>query len=494
MGWPKLLRIRYHWRMFSLLSGIMVGTLVVVGIWIYHSERRLRIESIRNQIELVNQRIINAYENDIDVEQFLQFVGHYYKTHPLFEHVRITLRYDGEAIENMGSPISTTEAAQLREKGSKPYPVEVAEAPDRSFYALHQESVSADGNLRVVTVLPFDSTLLSQRFQNGIYSMLALLGVILITGAFIAARRLGRNVRALQTFVERAACATGVDMPGEFANDELGDISRQIVHIAQERNAMVLRLEHEHQVALAAVEEKNRLKHQLANDLNHELKTPVAIIKGYVDTIVHHPDMDERSRTHFLHKIAEHTERLANIIQAQGYLNGLESGTMKLRTETVSVKEVAMQVATDLDAAGLLQTMNFICNVPPSCAVQVNRRLLNAILSNLIKNAALHSHGTQCVLDFEGITSEQFSLFRLSDDGTGVPAEALDNLFERFYRVETGRSRQSGGSGLGLPIVKAAVEATGGSISVANRQESHGLTFVFTLPSNAQNQEILGTN
>ena len=96
---------------------------------------------------------------------------------------------------------------------------------------------------------------------------------------------------------------------------------------------MVLRLEHEHQIALAAVEEKNRLKHQLANDLNHELKTPMAVIKGYVDTIVQHPDMDERSRRNFLQKIAEHTERLANIIQAQGYLNGLESGTMALRTE-----------------------------------------------------------------------------------------------------------------------------------------------------------------
>lgn len=493
MGWLKVLRIPYHLRMFSLLAAILVGTLVAVAVWIYHSERRLRIESIRNQIEFVNQRIINAYENDLDAEQFLQFVGHYYKAHPLFEHIRITLYYDGDIAENIGQPISTTELRKLAEHGGAPFAVEVPEMPDREFMALQLTKVSADGKLRVATVLPFDSAMLNQRFYAGVYSVLMLLAVLLIIGTYIASRRLGRNVRVLRTFAERANTDPDFDLAGEFANDELGDISRQIVHIAQERNAMVLRLEHEHQIALAAVEEKNRLKHQLANDLNHELKTPVAVIKGYVDTIVQHPDMDERSRRSFLQKIAEHTERLANIIQAQGYLNGLESGTMTLRTEAVAVKDVAMQVAADLAAAGLLEKMNFICNVPPSCTVQANRRMLNAIFTNLIKNAALHSHGTQCVLDFEG-TDGRLLLFRLSDNGTGVPADTLNSLFERFYRVESGRSRQSGGSGLGLAIVKAAVEAVGGSIAVANRADGHGLQFTFSLPQATENAEILGTN
>ena len=108
--------------------------------------------------------------------------------------------------------------------------------------------------------------------------------------------------------------------------------------------------------------------------------------------------------------------------------------------------------------------------------------MLNAILTNLIKNAALHSHGTQCVLDFEGADG-RLLLFRLSDNGVGVPADTLNSLFERFYRVESGRSRQSGGSGLGLAIVKAAVEAAGGTITVANRADCRGLQFTFTLPS-----------
>lgn len=489
MVWPKALKIRYQWRIFALQSVIMVGTIVVMGVWIHHTERRLRVESIRNQIEFVNQRIINSYENDLDAEQFLQFVGHYYKAHPLFEHIRISLYYEGEGLETLGEPISPTEMALFAEHGTAPFEVKVAGADDRRFLALQQSKVSADGKLRVVTVLPFDSAMLSQRFYSGVYSVLAMLALLLLIGTYIASRQLGRNVEALRLFAQRAGNEPDYDLPQEFANDELGDISRQIVHMAQERNAMVLRLEHEHQVAVDAMKETDRMKRRLANDLNHELKTPVAVIKGYVDTIVQHPDMDEHSRRRFLLKIAEHADRLASIIQAQSFLNGLENGSMAMSTEAVEVKDVAMQVAADLAAAGFLQTMNFICNVPPNCTVQINRRLLNAIFTNLIKNAALHSHGTQCVLDCDASTDQGMQLFRLSDNGRGVPSETLDYLFERFYRVESGRSRQSGGSGLGLPIVKAAIDAAGGSISVANRTDGHGLTFTFTLPIAQENAE-----
>ena len=108
-----------------------------------------------------------------------------------------------------------------------------------------------------------------------------------------------------------------------------------------------------------------------------------------------------------------------------------------------------------------------------------NRGLLSAMLMNLIKNAVFYSRGTEIVIKCIS-TGEHSYTFIFYDDGVGVPAESLPHLFERFYRVDTGRSRRNGGTGLGLPIVKSTINALGGSITVANR-ETGGLQFTFTL-------------
>lgn len=482
MVWLKYIKIRYQWRLFAFITTIMYTTIIVAAIWIYNSERRLRIESVRNQIELVNSRIINACENNFDAAQFLQFVGHYYKAHPLFEHIRITLFHNGEPIESVGEPISSTEATTLSTRSDEPYRVTSDDyPPDDDYLALHQISTSADGIYSVATILPFNSSMLSQRFQSGIYTMLLVLALMLTIGAYMASRRLGRNVAALKEFAQRAGSDPDFDLQVEFANDELGDISRQILHIAQERNKTTRQLEHEHQVAIAALEEKNELKRQLANDLNHELKTPVAVIKGYADTIIQHPEMDQKSLHHFLEKITVHADRLAYIIQAQAYINSLESGSLPFKIEPVNIYDIAMQAAADLSAAGFLSDINFLCNLPKDCTVNANARVVNAILSNLIKNTAIHSHGSQCILEIDHC-ADGFIFFRFCDNGVGVPPQHLNKIFERFYRIDAGRSRQSGGSGLGLPIVKAAVNSLGGSITAENRVDTSGLQFTFSLP------------
>lgn len=466
--------------MFSLLTAIMISTIIAVWLWIYTSERHLRIDSIRNQIELVNSRIINAYENDYDAAHFLQFVGHYYKTHPLFEHIRITLLLNDQAIESLGEPITVSQLPAMIETHREPYEIEIGDNIS-DFLAISQVSTSADGQLIVATILPFRRQVLSQRFNNGIYSALIVLAILLTIGAYITSRRLGRNIKTLQTFAQRAGSDPGFNLQGDFANDELGDISRQIVKIAQDRNAMLIRSEHEHKIAIDALQEKNRIKYQLANDLNHELKTPVAVIKGYVDTIVQHPEMDDKSRFHFLAKISEHTDRLSNIIRAQGYLNSLEDGSLTLQPETTKICEIINQVAADLNTAGLLKNIKFICKVPDDCLVLANQRVLNAVIANLIKNAAIHSQGSECVLELEN-SDEDFHFFRFFDDGIGVPNDRVSHLFERFYRVDVSRSRQRGGSGLGLSIVKAGVEASRGKITVNNRADHSGLEFHFSIP------------
>ena len=114
------------------------------------------------------------------------------------------------------------------------------------------------------------------------------------------------------------------------------------------------------------------------------------------------------------------------------------------------------------------------------CSVMCIRDRLNSVLSNLVKNSVAYSQGTQMGIELLG-RSQSYYTFAFYDNGVGVGEEHLSRLFDRFYRVDAGRSRKAGGTGLGLPIVKSAINTMGGSISVRNRRGG-GLEFIFTLP------------
>ena len=137
--------------------------------------------------------------------------------------------------------------------------------------------------------------------------------------------------------------------------------------------------------------------------------------------------------------------------------------------------------------------MTFTYSVPDDCFIKGNYSLLMGAIMNLVKNSVAYSKGTR--MDLHLLTeNHRFYTFVFADDGVGVPEESIPQLFERFYRVDKGRSRKAGGTGLGLPIVRSSLNTIGGSISV-NNAETGGLEFVFTLqkwrntPANQDNEE-----
>ena len=266
----------------------------------------------------------------------------------------------------------------------------------------------------------------------------------------------------------------------DYPHDELGEISRQIIHMYNERSKTVLKLKREHKVALHAMEEKARMKRQLTNNINHELKTPIGVIKGYLDTIIENPDMDPASRTHFQLKAREHVNRLVNLITDVSAITRLEEGTGMISTEELDFHDTVYTLANDIEESGSLGEMTFNFDVPFECKIQGNYNLLTGMIINLVKNAAAYSKGTECNLSCTG-EDDNFYYFLFRDNGTGVGEEHLPHIFERFYRIDSGRSRKAGGTGLGLPIVQNTVLAHGGKITVENCPGG-GLGFRFSLP------------
>lgn len=229
-------------------------------------------------------------------------------------------------------------------------------------------------------------------------------------------------------------------------------------------------------------EEKARLdsKRILANNLNHEIKTPIGIIIGYLDTLINHPDIDLNTRQDFLKKCLQNTQRLQNMVINIAVINRIEDGSNTIAHEDVNILNTVNQAKEDLKFTLNEYGITFINELKSDTFVRANEMLLYNVFCNLIKNSCFYSGGTEIVFKQKS-RKEHFVTFTFRDNGKGVPNDALPKLFDRFYRLEKDKNSKSG-TGLGLPIVKESITLCGGKIEVANHPKG-GLEFSFTLPT-----------
>lgn len=478
------IRISYQWQLFIPLVATLWIVIFGMAYWQFSNERKYRKAQIDEQLEIVTQRIIAAYESDIDPMQFVDFICRYYRDNPNYDLLRVSVYQDGVLQRSWGEPIGLSSKEKEDREGLTRTP-EIdrdptqARSTDQYFY--YKALSSKDGSVEVYTVLPFDNDISAAALPSkSIFWVMLCVALGMTVVAYWSTRYFGRNIRILRTVAERAATDPNFLPAMDYPHDELGDISRQIIHMYNERSQAMQRQKREHSVALHAIEEKARSKRQLTNNINHELRTPIGVIKGYLDTVLSNPDMDAESRNHFLRKAQDHVDRLVNLIADVSAITRLEEGGELISTEELNYHDIAYTLASDLEETGTMGKMVFNFDVPLDCRIMGNYNLLSGMILNLCKNSAAYSKGTMCELICTG-EDDKFYYFDFRDDGTGVKPEHLPHLFERFYRIDSGRSRKAGGTGLGLPIVQNTVIAHGGTITVENG-ELGGLSFKFSLP------------
>lgn len=230
-----------------------------------------------------------------------------------------------------------------------------------------------------------------------------------------------------------------------------------------------------------AEEDKNRLKRQLTQNVAHELKTPVSSIQGYLETIVSDPGMDEEVKNHFIQRCFIQSQRLSSLLQDISTLNKLDDAPGSYEREPVNILTLFNMILSDV--AQKLKEKNITVRtlIGPEVVVTGSHSLLYSIFRNLTDNAIAYA-GEGVTVTVQVLSEdENYYTFSFADNGVGVAAGHLPHLFERFYRVDKGRSRKMGGTGLGLAIVKNAVLLHHGSISVRLAQTG-GLEFIFSLP------------
>lgn len=228
-----------------------------------------------------------------------------------------------------------------------------------------------------------------------------------------------------------------------------------------------------------AEQEKSRLKRQLTNNINHELKTPVASIQVCLETLLSGIALSEEKRQELIERCYMHNERLRQLLNDVSLITRMEDGSALIKKEPVIINDIINEVAEELNVMPEEERLTLHTAFKEVITIEGNPSLIGSIFSNLTENAIAYSGGKNIYITLVDNSEERVRI-HFEDDGKGVSEDQLPLLFERFYRADKGRSRQKGGTGLGLAIVKHAVQFHGGTITAKNRPNG-GLIFDFTL-------------
>lgn len=227
------------------------------------------------------------------------------------------------------------------------------------------------------------------------------------------------------------------------------------------------------------IERVEKTRRDFIANVSHELRTPLTSIQGYAETVLENERLSDSTRE-FLEIIRKNAVRMSRLTEDLLVLARVESGERNFKLEPATPQELleeAVQTFQDIaDSRGIeLAVMN-----TATSSVLVDRDAIHQVFGNLIDNAMKYGEAGRKIL-IGACETEDGVQFYVRDFGAGIPSEHLPRLFERFYRVDKGRSRESGGTGLGLAIAKHVVRAHGGTIK-AESELNHGATFYFTLP------------
>lgn len=459
------IKISFHSRVLIIMLLICWISSGIFMIFQYRREKEFKAQLLDTELQMHNARIIDDLQQGDSIGDIIHRIGT-----PL-ERLRVTLiDINGNVIydNNDTTPFPATnhnsrpEIREARATGSGHAVARYSHSDDATYF---YSAMRGDNGTVIRSAAPYDHPL--EEFLRADRSLIWItvgLTAIISLIAYMATRKISLSITRLNIFAARAEKGEQIFNDQAFPDDELGSIAGHIVRLYIQRDQ-------KHKEALREQQDKIRLKKQLTNDINHELKTPVASILVCLDLLRDHPELPDDKRREFIDRIYANAQRLNSLLKDVSMVTRMDEGAEMIEKSPVDLREIVDYVVTD---ARLRTDMTITVTMPATLTVNGNRPLLESIFRNLIDNAITHSGGSEIT-----ITADKDGVFIVRDNGRGVPPQHLSHIFERFYRIDKGRSRAAGGTGLGLSIVRNAVAIHGGSISVS---DDNGLRYDFHIP------------
>ena len=424
----SVIKLSYHKRLFLVIIVFLWSVVFCFIGFQYLREQQYKSDFLSAQLQLYNRHLLEIVEEGQPYEEYIM-------THNKpFDELRVTIItlsgaviYDNVLlIDSLDNHRERPEVIQALKNGSGYHIGRQSVSDGREYF------YSATKGERVVvrTAIPYSSSLdeLLKADWNFLIVMISI-SIVMSVVAFFITRKLGKNIERIKRY--------------------------------------------------EAEQEKDILKRQLTNNINHELKTPVASIQVCLETLLSGISLTDEKRQELIERCYTNNERLRRLLNDVSLITRMEDGSALIGKERIVVNDIVKEVAEELEIMPKEERLNLHTNFNEMVVMDGNISLIGSIFRNLTENAIAYSEGRNIYISLLENNDEECRI-SFEDDGKGVQEEQLSRLFERFYRVDKGRSRQKGGTGLGLAIVKHAVQFHGGTIKVSNRPDG-GLRFEFSL-------------
>ena len=424
----SVIKLSYHKRLFLVIIVFLWSVVFCFIGFQYLREKQYKSDFLSAQLQLYNRHLLEVVEEGLSYEEYIM-------THNKpFDELRVTIItlsgaviYDNVlSIDSLDNHRERPEVVQALKNGSGYHIGRQSASDGREYF------YSATKGERVIvrTAIPYSSSL--QELLKADWTFLIIMVIIssfMSVVAYFITRHIGMAIERVNYY--------------------------------------------------EAEQEKSRLKRQLTNNINHELKTPVASMQVCLETLLSGINLSEDKKMELIERCYTNNERLRRLLNDVSLITRLEDGSQLISKEPVVINHIIDEIADELEIMPEEERMILNIDFNEQVVIDGNTSLIGSVFRNLTENAIAYSGGKNIYISLIK-NNETECYIRFEDDGRGVDEEQLPRLFERFYRVDKGRSRQMGGTGLGLAIVKHAVQFHGGNVSVTNRAEG-GLRFEFSL-------------
>ena len=472
------IRMSFHRQLFVLLLTISWSIILCFIGFQYLREKQYKSAFLNAQLQLYNRYTLEAVQSGLSYEEYIAV------HEKPFDDLRVSIiALDGSVIYDNMIPLDSLDNHRYRPEVESAlrdgvgYRIGRLSASDGREYFY-----SATRGERVImrTAIPYSSAL--RELLKADWSFLGIMiaiSFVMSVLAYFATRRIGKTIERLNRFADKAKNGESFDEKEPFPNDELGSISNHIVQLYAQWQQTIKDRDLEHEVAMREEQEKIRIKRQLTNNINHELKTPVASIGVCLETLLSGINLSEEKKQELIERCYTNNERLRRLLSDVSLITRMEDGSAIIGKEKIELNEILAEIADELDVMPEDERMTLHADFSERVVIEGNLLLVGSIFRNLTENSMAYSGGKNIFISLVGNNDNECRI-RFEDDGCGVEEQELPRLFERFYRVDKGRSRKKGGTGLGLAIVKHAVQFHGGKIVASNRPGG-GLRFDFSL-------------
>ena len=422
------IKVSYHRRLFVFFLSFLWLVIICFIAFQYVREKQYKSDFLSAQLQMYNMNLVRQVDEGLSIEEYIE--DH---VKP-FEELRVSVIslggnvvYDNMiSLDSLNNHSGRPEIKAALSSGSGYHIGRHSESDGRLYFY----SATKGERCVVRTAIPYSSDLkeLLEADWSFIFIIIAL-SIFVSFLSYFASRRLSRTIAKIN-----------------------------LLHQEQE---------------------KNRLKRQLTNNINHELKTPVASIQICLETLLSGIELSDEKKMDLIERCYVNNARLRNLLNDVSLITRMEDGSQLIGKEPMLLNTIIDEISKELKVVPENERMILHSNFNEEVHINGNLSLIGSIFRNLTENAIAYSGGKNIYITLLSNNADSCTI-SFEDDGRGVDTEKLHRLFERFYRIDKGRSRQIGGTGLGLSIVKHAVQFHGGNITVSNRAGG-GLKFVFTL-------------